>query len=181
MVPVIGLLQVGGQSMADRYTYIPLIGVFIMLSWGMGELVLRWDWPLIVPGLVAAALAAACLVLTWRQVGYWHDSVRLWQHALAVTEKNYIAHNNLGRALAANRDYLSAIPEYEKAILIQRGYAEAYCNLGTALRSSGNPTSAIAAFRAALRLHPGYAEAEHGLDLALRDIAGKKPKWEQAG
>jgi tetratricopeptide (TPR) repeat protein len=100
LVPVIGFLKIGQHAMADRYTYVPLIGLFIMIAWGAGDLAARWR-----RGRGALAAAAACClivlsVLTWRQAGYWHDSITLFSHALAVTDNNWVAHNNLAKAYA---------------------------------------------------------------------------------
>jgi protein O-mannosyl-transferase len=99
LVPVIGLVQVGDQSMADRYTYIPLIGLFVAIAWGAVELAARWQYGRI--ALPAAALLAllGCAAVARAQVGYWSDSTALWRRALEVTEGNYVAHKNLGGVL----------------------------------------------------------------------------------
>ncbi len=99
-VPVIGLVQVGSQSMADRFTYLPLIGLFIMLCWSVPSRVMeRWDLKAIAR-VAAAAVVAVCAALSRVQVGYWRDSETLFRHALDVTRGNWVAHNNLGNALA---------------------------------------------------------------------------------
>lgn len=115
LVPVIGLVQVGVQAMADRYAYLSFIGLFICVAWGAVDLAQRWK--ISEPWLVAPALAilAALGMLTYRQIGYWHDSETLWRHALAVTEKNYTAHDSLARVLANENRTDDAIAEYKAA------------------------------------------------------------------
>ena len=99
LVPVIGLVQVGDQAMADRYTYIPSLGVLILAIWGAHELTRRWPYGLTALSVVGSAAIVLCLGLTQQQLGYWPDSETLFRHALAVTENNYFAHDNLGFAL----------------------------------------------------------------------------------
>ena len=115
LVPVIGLVQVGVQAMADRYAYLSFIGLFLCVAWGVADLAQRWKIP--APWLVAPALAILAVLgmLTYRQIGYWHDSETLWRHALAVTEKNYTAHDSLARVLAEENRTDDAIAEYKAA------------------------------------------------------------------
>ena len=98
LVPVIGLVQVGEQAMADRYTYIPSLGVLILTVWGAYELTRRWRYQVIALSVAGSAAIVLCLALTRQQLGYWQDSEALFRHALEVTENNYLAHNNLGDA-----------------------------------------------------------------------------------
>src|SRR5262249_26482155 len=102
LLPVIGIIQVGGQSHADRYTYVPLIGLFIIVSWGLADLAQRLKWRPVVLGASAAVTLIACAGQSIQQIGYWKDSVSLFTHALAVTRDNELAENNLGSALAAD-------------------------------------------------------------------------------
>ena len=99
LAPVIGLVQVGEQAMADRYTYIPSVGVLIMSVWGAYELTRRWRHQVILLALASAVALILCFALTREQLGYWQDSETLFRHALDVTQNNHIAHNNLGAAL----------------------------------------------------------------------------------
>ena len=99
LVPVIGLVQVGAQAMADRYTYVPLIGVALLLVWGMHELTSRWQFRAVLLSAAAAAGMILCVALTRRQIGHWRDTETLFRHALAVTDDNWVAHHNLGDAL----------------------------------------------------------------------------------
>jgi protein O-mannosyl-transferase len=159
LVPVIGIVQVGVQAMADRYTYIPLIGVFIMAAWGIPELVKRWRFHR--EALAAASVSSlACLcLLTWIQVGYWQTSITLYDRALAVTDRNSIAYNNRGIAYDRVGNQSSAITDYDHAIEINPRYAEAYYNRGIAYRTLGDPARAIEDFTRAIEIDPHYAEA----------------------
>ena len=106
LVPVIGLVQVGMQSMADRYTYIPLIGIFIVLAWGGWELVERWRLPRVGLGIATAVVLAACMVATRKQIGWWKDSETLFQRMIAAVPGNYMAHYNMGN-LYSRQDKLA--------------------------------------------------------------------------
>ncbi len=119
LVPVIGLVQVGVQAYADRYTYVPLIGLFIMIAWGVPDLVGRWAQTRTVLAVLAATALAALTACTWIQLGYWKDSVSLFTHTLQVTTKNYVAHNNLGNALADRGEVEAAISQYTEALRIK--------------------------------------------------------------
>jgi tetratricopeptide (TPR) repeat protein len=159
LVPVIGLVQVGNQAMADRYAYIPLIGLFIALAWEMSEF-LR--------GKAAAVGACAVLlifaVLTRMQLPYWHDDITLYEHAIAVTRDNYVAHVNLGTVL---KDQNESIKHYREAITIKPDGFLAYHNLGSVLAEQGKLDEAIPYFRKAIRLHANYFEAYNDLGTAL--------------
>jgi len=132
LVPVIGLVQVGAQAMADRYTYVPMIGLFIMLAWGLPGL---GGKRLAVP---ATLVVCALIAVTWRQVGYWRDSISLFRHAISVTEKNAVMHANLGLALRDRGRTDEAIREYREAIRIDPEFAQAHNNLAVALYFKGD-------------------------------------------
>lgn len=167
LVPVIGLVQVGNQAMADRYTYIPLIGLFIIVSWGLAELANKVRLPR--PALpIAGGIALAILgVITQRQVAYWKDSTSLWTRALAVTSDNHVAHNNLGRELAESGRIDEAIAEYNAALRIKPAYATARTNLGVALAKRGKSADAVASYNEALRIKPDLPETHSNLGAAL--------------
>jgi tetratricopeptide (TPR) repeat protein len=156
LVPVIGLVQVGMQSLADRYTYIPLIGVFIMLAWGGWELVSLWRMPAFVPAIGAALVLVACMALTRAQLPYWQDSETLFQRMIAVTEGNYLAHYNLGNLYSRQDKLAEAVQQYEAAVRAEPNYAEAQNNLGTVLLRQGRFDEAIAHHSAAVRIRPEY-------------------------
>jgi len=171
LIPVIGLVQVGGQAMADRYTYIPLIGLFIMIGWGVPDLLrgfrLRYRSAILVTlsGLVIIALSAA----TWKQLGYWKDDISLYQHTLNITANNYIIFNNLGIALAERGEVDAAIQSYQEALRIWPKSANAHTNLGAALMSQGKFQEAIRHYDEALRLRPDYPLARINLSKALNN------------
>ena len=170
LVPVIGLVQVGHQAMADRYTYVPLVGVFIIIAWGVPELLALRTTEVHRRRLLAAPagiVIAALAVCTYSQVGYWHDDVALFGHALKVTSNNALAHNNLGVALAAQGAAEKAVEHYSEALRIEPDYPEAHNNLGAALAKRGRTDQAIAHFTAALRVRPSFAEAHNNLGAAL--------------
>lgn len=131
LVPVIGLVQVGRQAMADRYTYLPSIGLFLAIVWGISELLRERRAVLAAASAVAIALLAAG---TWMQVGYWKDSLVLYRHALAVTRDNYVAHVGLAKALAAEKDWAGAAEQYRAALALRPGLIEARTGLEAALR-----------------------------------------------
>lgn len=167
LVPVIGIIQVGTQAMADRYTYIPLIGIFIIIAWGVPDL-LRGRVSSYVPSVVFASVAlVACAIATRVQLRTWESSTTLWKHALAVTTDNYAAHTYYGNALATQGDIRGAIDQYDEAIRIRADYPEAHNNLGPALAQSGRLDEAIRHFREAIRLRPRYADAHSNLGVAL--------------
>ncbi|MCY2924826.1 MAG: tetratricopeptide repeat protein [Planctomycetota bacterium] len=114
LLPVVGLIQVGGFSRADRFTYLPLIGVFLALTWGTYELAKSWRYGVIAWSTAGAVAIVLCVALTRQQLGYWQDSEALFQHALAVTKHNWLAHNNLGDALEKKGQTDEAIRQYQK-------------------------------------------------------------------
>ncbi len=159
LVPVIGLVQVGGQAMADRYTYIPLIGVFVVIAW-------------LIPdsrGWRAAAVAVVAILAAFAhvQAGYWRDSVSLFRHTLAVSGNAPIVNYNLGVALAKQGRNDEAIVEYQEALRLFPGYVEAHSNLGDALYAIGDLTGAIEQYREAIALNPELAAPRGGLGVAL--------------
>ena len=167
LVPVIGLVQIGDQSMADRYTYLPLVGPFVIVAWGAVDLADRWRLP--ARGLAAAATVAlaACGVLSIRQAATWRASVPLFEHALAVTSGNYTAHDLLGYVLYANRRFGEAAVHFAAAVAARPTMYKAHNNLGLALASQGRFADAIPHYRDALSLQPDYATAVFNLAIAL--------------
>ena len=152
LVPVIGLIQVGSQPIADRYTYVPLIGLFIIVAWGVPDLLARWPWRIGVIRAAAVLAIAACAVTARAQVRQWRNSVALWEHAIAVTTANYRAEGNLGHALASEGRLDEAVYHYAEAVRIHPGYAEAHNNLGLALATQGKIDEAMPHFTEAIRL-----------------------------
>jgi hypothetical protein len=167
LVPVIGLIQVGGQSMADRYTYIPVIGLFIMVAWGAADLTRNLQQQKVVLALLAGVAIIAATVLTWRQLGYWRDDISLFRHTLHVTTGNSYINYNLGVALAEKGDLDAAIREYLEAVRISPDFTEAHTNLGIAFARKGNLDAAIRELREALRISPNETIIQNALGLAL--------------
>jgi len=167
LVPVIGLVQVGLQGMADRYTYIPLIGVFIMAAWGIPELVAGRPFRKVVLTVTALAGIAALAILTWLQVGTWRSNISLYSHAAAVTTGNAWAEYNLGLALAVEGRHREAVPHLQEAIRLKPGNLNAILNLGVIQAGRRDFASARASFNRVLELSPGHADALKNLSLLL--------------
>jgi len=159
LVPVIGLVQAGEQAMADRFTYVPLLGVFVAVVWALPP------WPMLVP--LAAAAVAALAIVTRAQLPVWRDATTLFAHAVAVDPENALAHLNLGVALAEKGELAQATHHYEESLRLKPGYAEVVNALGNAALERGDPEQAIAHFAAALRIAPEYAVALNNLGYAL--------------
>ncbi len=168
LLPVIGLVQVGLQAMADRYTYVPLIGIFIMVAWGAAELLapLRYGRAVLVG--IGAFIAAACFAGTWIQTQYWRDSIILFQRSLDVCpENNSLAEHNLAHALALVGDQRDAIPRFREAM---RGHPEFFMcqyNWGNSVGLQGKLDEAIAHYQEAIRYSPGYEQAYYQLGNAF--------------
>jgi Tfp pilus assembly protein PilF len=159
LVPVIGIVQVGIQARADRYTYVPLIGLFIMTAWGISELSRNWRYRRAAVVASSAAVVVCLTLVTRTQVGYWQNSFVLFEHALKVTENNYAIYYNRGTAYLHSGNYLKAIGDYDKAIEIKPNYARAYNNRGIAYAKLGNDQQAFGDFVRAIEILPQYAEA----------------------
>ena len=169
LVPVIGLVQVGSQSMAERYTYIPLTGIFIIIAWGVSDLVARWQYKKEGLAVASAILLSILIVATWFQVGHWTNSITLFSHAIDVTENNSIAHNNLGVALKDHGKLSEATGHYYEALRINPDYVFAHNNLGNALADQGRVSEAISHYYEALRIDHDYVLAHNNLGNALAD------------
>jgi protein O-mannosyl-transferase len=170
LVPVIGIVQVGGQALADRYTYIPLIGLFIVAAWGSREILNKRRHGKEILA-VSSSLCLLCLLsLTWIQVGHWRDSDTLFDHVLNVTKNNYWLYNNRGFVSDTRGDHALAIEDFNRAIEINPGYAEAYNNRGVAYNAIGNPVRAIEDFNAAIKYKPAYAKAFNNRAVACMAI-----------
>jgi Tfp pilus assembly protein PilF len=167
LVPVIGLIQVGTQSMADRYTYVPLIGIFVALVWAAGDLADR------VRGIsgwlraLAALVLAGCCVASWLQVGTWKNTQTLFEHAIRVNPDNRLARRQLGQIYGEAGQLDQAIAQFREALRIAPDHARTHNNLGVMLRRQGRQDEAIVHFQEALRNEPDYAKAHSNLAAAL--------------
>jgi Flp pilus assembly protein TadD len=167
LVPVIGLVPVGAQSLADRYTYIPSVGLLVLIAWGACDLTRRWRFQTLILAGAGTVTLLICLALTRHQLGYWQDSQTLFRHALAVTKNNSTAHNDLGTALDNQGRVDEALSEFREAIRIKPDNAAAHYNLGNALAKQGQTEAAINEFQEALRLKPENADAHNNLGSLL--------------
>jgi lipoprotein NlpI len=167
LVPVIGIVQVGNQSMADRYTYVPLIGLFIMITWGVAEVAAKWRYRRFVLATSAVVVLTALTLCAWLQIGYWRNSVVLFKHALDVTSGNYLAHYNLGHALMAGGRLEEAIAHFLEVVKINPNLPDAHHNLGLALTEKGKLDKAISHYSEALRIDPNRANTHNDLGIAL--------------
>ena len=167
LVPVIGLVQVGEQAMADRYTYVPLIGLFVIIAWGVPDLVSGWTFRRTALAVTAAAVLSFLMVRTWKQLHYWKSSTALFEHTLAVTENNSVAHFGLGNALLEEGKKDEAIHHYSEALRLDPGYVGAQINWGIALLDQGRPADAINHFFEVLKINPHDAGVHLNLGVAL--------------
>jgi len=166
LLPVIGLVQVGNQAWADRYTYVPLIGLFIMAAWGARDLTAGLPGARLLRPLGAGIILTALLILTLRQVSYWRDSVTLFEHTLAVTSDNFVIRHDLGVALAKEGKEEQAAPHFLEALRLNPYNARAQNRLGEDLVAQGRIEEGIAKFARAVKLKPDFPEAYNNLGLA---------------
>ena len=176
LVPVIGLVQVGSQSLADRYTYVSLIGLFMIIAWGLPELLAKWKHQRVVLGAAGLAVILALSICTYRQVGYWRDNVTLFEHALKVTTNNFLMNNHLGLAYQELGRPQEAIEAYQQAIKIKPDYAGAYHNLGIAYGDLGRWQDAREANQQAIKIKPDDAPAYYNLGIAYSHLG----HWQEA-
>jgi tetratricopeptide (TPR) repeat protein len=167
LVPVIGLVQVGNQARADRYTYFPLIGIFLLLSWGLTDLARQWRCERAL-AVLAGAVIAALIAAGWIQVGYWENSAVLWQHTLDVAEESMVAHNHLALGLLQKGDLEGARAHFQKALDLAGDQPQILSNLGLILLRQGKPNQAVAQLRRAIALEPEpTAQMYYNMALAL--------------
>lgn len=168
LIPVIGIVQIGSQAMADRYTYIPIIGIFIILTWSLSEVIMHQNLSKIILPAIAGPILIVFMTITYFQVQHWKNSVTLWEHALDVTTNNYIPHNNLGEALQKQGRDEEAIRHFQAALQIKPDYEKAHNNLGNILYEQQNIDEAIEHFLEALRIKPDYEKAHNNLGLSFQ-------------
>ena len=178
LLPMIGLIQFGEHAMADRFTYVPLIGIFVIVAWGVPDLLaarraVRGDARL--PAVMACVAIAVLCVLCYIQVGYWSDGQTLFEHAIECTTDNYVAYSGLGYALQLQGMTTQAIEQYQAALKINPGYLEAHANLGGVLLGMGQINAAMSHYLAAAQLEPDDPKSHYNLGLALQ-AAGKIPE-----
>jgi protein O-mannosyl-transferase len=156
LVPVVGFVKAGFQEIADRYTYFPLIGIFLMGVWGLAEAVERWNVPAKAVRFVSAVLAAVLMLVSWNQTRVWQNSVTLFQHTVDHTERNDFAHNNLGFALMRRGKMEESIIHFKKALEYNPRQVMAHLNLAKAYRNLDRPREAILAYNHILQVQPNH-------------------------
>jgi tetratricopeptide (TPR) repeat protein len=159
LVPVIGLVQAGAQALADRYSYVPLIGVFVMVAWGIPAVLEGWRFRRPTLMLLGGAMLFALSAVAWNQAGFWKNNLTLFTHALNVTEKNWLAWNNVGNDYRRIGQIERAIFCFQEALRIKPDYPMAWYNLGVTYGELGQPQQAIKFYLEALRIWPAYAVA----------------------
>ena len=178
LVPMIGIIQVGSQVRADRYTYLPQIGLYLLVAWSAMALFDHWPRSRVVLAGAASLVITALITRSYFQTSYWQDTETLWKHAAATTSNNYIASNNLAQFLFQSGRFDEAIAECQRALKIKPDFAAAHNNLGAALvknqrgdngarRQNGAVDEAIAHYRRALQINPDFAQAHGNLGTAL--------------
>src|SRR3954463_3690200 len=185
MVPMIGLVQVGNQGMADRYAYLPFIGLFVMVVWGVTELADRLSIKKFVSAAALVITSVLC-VITYRQLAYWHDDFSLWSHTLAVTHRNFVAEDNFGNALIKAGKYEEGIAHFRNAAEIEPGDPVSEVNLGIYAQQHGDLQQAAARYQYALQLasDPQVRAAAYanlgGVYFALHDYQQAQNNFEAA-
>jgi tetratricopeptide (TPR) repeat protein len=167
MIPVIGIVQMSSCAHADRYTYLPQIGLYLLLTWAAADLCAGWRHRRVVLGGLATVILVSLIFCAHAQVSYWRNGELLWTHTLACTSDNYTAHNNLGDALFQKGSVDEAIAHFQTALQIKSNYADAHNNLGTVLLQRGRVDEAITHYQTALQIKPDHAEAHNNLGTAL--------------
>jgi tetratricopeptide (TPR) repeat protein len=170
LVPVIGLVQVGDQAWADRYSYFPLIGIFIAITFAAAKWANGFRLPKFTCAVAAILILSACLALTEKQLRYWHDSETLFTHAVAVTKDNALAHLNLGAALQDQGELSQALIQYQEVIRLDPSRHEAYNNIGRVLSDQGKLQEALDYYRAAVQLDAKSSFAHDNLGLTLMGL-----------
>ncbi len=176
LIPVIGLVQVGHQAMANRYTYLPSIGIFVMIAWTAAKLSASWRYRKITLGIAASVVLVVLLVCTRKQVRYWQNSLTLFGRAVEVTENNYIMHFEYGTALQRNNQLDEALEQYKKCLQIAPYYSSAQNNLGAIYFQKGKTEQALACWTNVLNFKPDNVDAMNNLGT----VYFQKGKIEQA-
>jgi tetratricopeptide (TPR) repeat protein len=179
LVPVIGLIQVGAQAMADRYSYLPVTGLFIAVTWGVADLAKGARHRQLVAALLAVAVISASAAITRRQLGYWQDSATLFRHTLQVTTGNAEINYNLGRLLHDRGELDAAIPYYREALRLNPNDMDAHNNMGNIFQAKGDPDAAIRQYREALQIAPNDFNARYNLGVVFQATGNPDAAIEQ--
>jgi len=168
LLPVIGLVQQGlWPAMADRFAYVPLIGLFVGIAWGIPDFAAGWRYKVKGLGAITAAVLIILMTTSWLQARYWKNSVVLFKHTVEVTDNNFLMHNNLGFALTARDRPDEAIEHYKEALRLNPDFEQANINIGLALLSQGKIDECIDYYQEVLRVNAGYAKVHNNLGAVL--------------
>ncbi|NOS70226.1 MAG: tetratricopeptide repeat protein [Verrucomicrobia bacterium] len=170
LFPVIGLVQIGSYARADRYTYLPLIGVFLLLAWGAYDLTKRWRFQTFILSVVAGIAILSCAVLARQQLAVWQNSETLFRHAVESVPENYVAHNNLGNALVRGGRLVEAKGHFLAALKIHPAFGAAHYNLANILTGEGDLAGALTHYNTAVESQPDYADARYNLGIILTKL-----------
>ncbi|MEY2564209.1 MAG: protein O-mannosyl-transferase [Verrucomicrobiota bacterium] len=172
--PVIGILQVGNQARADRYTYLPQIGLGILLTWGASELCARWRFPLVVPAGFASVILACLIFTAHAQTATWQESETVWVHALACTTDNTIAEENLGGAYHDKGNIREAMMHFERSLLIEPRSAAVHSHLGVCYLEMGRLDESLSHLETALAIAPNLADAHYNIGNTYLELGRAK-------
>lgn len=179
LVPVIGLVQVGLQGMADRYTYVPLIGIFIMVGWGVPALLRKLPARQFVLDVACVTSIMACFLLTWVQVGYWRNGVTLFTHTLAVTENNVRGRTLLALSQQKLGRFAEAAENFREALKLDPNNARALNHYGVALMGLGKFEESVVELRKSIAINPDLASTRFNIGLALKEVGKTEEAIEQ--
>jgi tetratricopeptide (TPR) repeat protein len=179
LVPVIGLVQVGVQAMADRYMYLPGIGIYIVVAWLAGEAMAKYRLPKIIPATIGAMILIVLLLITRNQVGYWKNSESLFKHALDVTQNNCVMHKNYGLVMKAQGRLDEAIDNFRQALAINPVWIDAHETLAGALQEKGFDAEAAAELELVLRANPDKIKTRNAYGLTLVKLKQYDKAFEQ--
>ena len=179
MLPASGLLQIGVQAMADRFMYLPMIGLLIAFAWSATEVVRLWNPPRRVTRVGAGLALAACAAISSIQLGYWKNSIALWEHTIAVTPANALAQNNLAYAFYEARHYDEAFKHAAEAARIRPDFGEPRLQMGMVFEAKGQVQEALAPYKEAVAIHPNWPLARKRLGDALAKIGKSSEAVEQ--
>ena len=168
LVPVIGIVKVGVQSMADRYTYIPYVGLFIIVVWLAHDITAGWKKRKIIVGILAATSLGGMIILTRTQVKYWENSITLYEHAFEVTNNNYMMHHAMGVEMEKRNQINDAEHHYRRTIEINPNFGPTYLGLGTVYWRQGKPEKAAEFYRKSLKINPKDPLAKYNLSVVLK-------------
>ena len=170
LFPVIGIVIIGPYLIADRYAYISMMGIYVILAWGTEAFTQRFQRAQVPITIISITLIPVLAFLSWHQVKYWKDSEQLFKRAIAVNPDNSIAHNNLAAYYDHNKHYEKAVSHYKEALRISPNYANAYANLGDTFLKMQKNEKSIQSYSKAVKLNPNHAVAYNNLGIAYRNI-----------